>query len=178
MGGIPSENAGAALRMRVGIGYDVHRLVEGRKLVLGGVEIPFERGLLGHSDADVLSHALCDALLGAAGEGDIGGHFPDTDSAYSGISSLALVRNVAVLLRSRGFEVVNVDATILAERPRLAGFIPTMRANLARILDMDPACVNIKAGTNEQLDAVGRAEGIACHAVALIQVSSNVSSNP
>jgi 2-C-methyl-D-erythritol 2,4-cyclodiphosphate synthase len=164
--------------MRVGIGYDVHRLVDGRKLILGGVEIPFERGLLGHSDADVLSHALCDALLGAAGEGDIGGHFPDTDSAYSGISSLTLVREVAVLLKSRGFEVVNVDATILAEKPRLAGFIPGMQANLARILGIDLACVNIKAGTNEQLDAVGRAEGIACHAVALIQASTHVTCNP
>jgi 2-C-methyl-D-erythritol 2,4-cyclodiphosphate synthase len=160
--------------MRVGIGYDVHRLVEGRRLVLGGVEIPFERGLLGHSDADVLSHALCDALLGAAGEGDIGGHFPDTDPAYSGISSLTLVYKVTELLRSRGFEIVNVDATILAEKPRLAGFIPTMQANLARILGVDPACVNIKAGTNEQLDAVGRAEGIACHAVALIHASAPI----
>ena len=161
--------------MRVGTGYDIHRLVVGRKLVLGGVEIPFELGLLGHSDADVLSHAICDALLGAAGEGDIGGHFPDTDPAYAGISSLALVRNVAALLNSRGFQVANIDATVLAEKPRLAGFVAEMRANLAQALGVNPACVNIKAGTNERLDAVGRAEGIACQAVALIQCSTPTS---
>ena len=145
--------------------------------MLGGVEIPYELGLLGHSDADALSHAICDALLGASGEGDIGQHFPDTDPAYAGISSLTLIRNVAALIKSRGFEIVNIDATILAEKPRLAGFIPGMRANLAQALGVDPTCVNIKAGTNERLDAVGRAEGIACHAVVLIQGSGAAASN-
>jgi 2-C-methyl-D-erythritol 2,4-cyclodiphosphate synthase len=154
--------------MRVGIGYDVHRLVAGRKLVLGGVEIPCELGLLGHSDADVLCHAVCDALIGAAGLGDIGGHFPDTDPAYAGISSLILLSRVAGLIRSEGYRIANIDATILAEEPRLAAFMPGMRANLAQSLGVDPARVNIKAGTNEKLDAIGHGQGIACHAVALI----------
>ena len=178
MGGIPSETSAAKSRMRIGIGYDIHRLVAGRKLILGGVEIPFDLGLLGHSDADVLAHAVCDALLGAAGAGDIGSHFPDTDTAYSGISSLVLLREVTALLCSRGFEIINVDATILAEKPRLAGYMADMRANLARALGVDPACVNVKAGTNEKLDAVGRAEGIACHAVALIQSPASTAGLP
>ena len=168
MGGVPIETPGAKSGMRIGVGYDIHRLAAGRKLVLGGVEIPFELGLLGHSDADVLAHAVCDALLGAAGAGDIGSHFPDTDAAYSGISSLVLLREVAALLGSKGYEIVNVDATILAEKPRLAGYMAGMRANLAQAMGVEPASVNVKAGTNEKLDAVGRAEGIACHAVALI----------
>ena len=155
--------------MRIGHGYDVHRLAEGRRLILGGVDIPWERGLLGHSDADVLTHAVMDALLGAAGLGDIGRHFPDTDPAYAGADSLKLLEHVAGLLEELGFAVGNVDATVLAQRPKLAPYIPKMRENLARAMGADPEQVNIKATTEEGLGFTGSGEGIAAHAVALIE---------
>ena len=155
--------------MRVGHGYDVHRLAEGRKLILGGVDIPWERGLLGHSDADVLTHAVMDALLGAAGLGDIGTHFPDTDPAYAGADSLKLLAHVVELLREQGFSVGNVDATVLAQRPKLAPHIPVMRDNLARVMGVSPDRVNVKATTEEGLGFTGSGEGIAAHAVALIE---------
>ena len=155
--------------MRIGHGYDVHRLTEGRKLILGGVEIPFEKGLLGHSDADVLTHAVMDALLGAAGMGDIGRLFPDTDPAYAGANSLALLDNVMERIRASGCRVGNVDATILAQRPRLAPFIPAMRDNLARRMGVDPVRVNIKATTEEKLGFTGSGEGMAAHAVCLLE---------
>lgn len=155
--------------MRIGHGYDVHRLVEGRRLVLGGVEIGYHLGLLGHSDADVLTHAVMDALLGAAGLWDIGHAFPDTDPAYKGISSLVLLERVMVMLDEKGFRVGNVDATILAQRPKLAPHIPAMRENLARIMGVDTGCVNVKATTEEGLGFTGREEGVAVHAVALLR---------
>lgn len=155
--------------MRVGIGYDIHRLVSGRKLILGGVEVPHDRGLEGHSDADVLCHAICDALIGACGQGDIGRHFPDTDPAYRNISGLILLERVVDILGDQGFEVVNVDSTVMAERPRLSRFIAEMRGNIAEALNVHPGQVNIKAGTNEGLDSLGRGEGIACQAIALIR---------
>ena len=155
--------------MRIGHGYDVHRLTEGRKLILGGVEIPFEKGLLGHSDADVLTHAVMDALLGAAGMGDIGRLFPDTDPAYAGANSLALLDNVMERIRASGCRVGNVDATILAQWPRLAPFIPAMRDNLARRMGVDPSRVNIKATTEEKLGFTGSGEGMAAHAVCLLE---------
>lgn len=155
--------------MRIGHGYDVHRLVEGRKLILGGAEIPWEKGLLGHSDADVLTHAVMDALLGAAGLGDIGRHFPDTDPAYAGADSLKLLAYVVALLRERGFTVGNVDATVLAQRPKLAPHIPQMRDNLARTMEVGPEQVNVKATTEEGLGFTGSGEGMAAHAVALIE---------
>ena len=155
--------------VRIGHGYDVHRLVEGRRLILGGVDIPWERGLLGHSDADVLTHAVMDALLGAAGLGDIGRHFPDTDPAYTGADSLRLLAHVTALLRARGFTVGNVDATVLAQRPKLAPHIPQMRDNLARTMEVGPEQVNVKATTEEGLGFTGSGEGMAAHAVALIE---------
>ena len=155
--------------MRIGHGYDVHRLVEGRRLILGGVDIPWERGLLGHSDADVLTHAVMDALLGAAGLRDIGQHFPDTDPACAGADSLKLLEHVAGLLRERGFVVGNVDATVLAQRPKLAPHIPQMRDNLARVMGVDASQVNVKATTEESLGFTGSGEGMAAHAVALIE---------
>ena len=155
--------------MRIGQGYDVHRLVEGRKLILGGVEIPFERGLLGHSDADVLTHAVMDALLGAAGLGDIGQHFPDTDAAYAGADSMRLLAAVAEKIRAAGWRVENVDATIIAQRPKLAGYLPQMRQNLALILGVLSAQVNVKATTEEGLGFTGSGEGIAAQAVALLK---------
>ena len=154
---------------RIGHGYDVHRLAEGRRLILGGVDIPWERGLLGHSDADVLTHAVMDALLGAAGLGDIGQHFPDTDPAYAGADSLKLLEHVAGLLRERGFAVGNVDATVLAQRPKLAPHIPQMRENLAQAMGVGPEQVNVKATTEEGLGFTGSGEGMAAHAVALIE---------
>lgn len=154
---------------RIGHGYDVHRLVEGRKLILGGVDIPWEKGLLGHSDADVLTHAVMDALLGAAGLGDIGKHFPDTDPAYAGADSLKLLEHVTGLLWEHGFAVGNVDATILAQRPKLAPHIPLMRDNLAQVIGVDPGLVNVKATTEEGLGFTGSGEGMAAHAVALIE---------
>lgn len=155
--------------MRIGHGYDVHRLVEGRKLVLGGVEIEHTLGLLGHSDADVLTHAVMDALLGAAGLWDIGHAFPDTDPAYEGISSLILLEWVMEMLDKQGYRVGNVDATILAQRPRLAPHIPAMRDNLARIMGVPASRVNVKATTEEGLGFTGREEGMAVHAVALLE---------
>ena len=155
--------------MRVGHGYDVHRLVEGRRLILGGVEIPFEKGLLGHSDADVLTHAVMDALLGAAALGDIGKLFPDSDPAYEGADSLILLKRVAEALDENGYTVGNVDATVLAQRPRLAPHIPAMREKLAAAMGADPGRVSVKATTEEGLGFTGAGEGIAAHAVALIE---------
>ena len=154
--------------MRVGHGYDVHRLVEDRKLVLGGVEVPYEKGLLGHSDADVLTHAVMDALLGAAGLGDIGKHFPDTDPAYKGADSLKLLDHVTALLAELGWLVGNVDATIIAQRPKLATYIPQMRDNLAARMNVAPEQVNVKATTEEKLGFTGSGEGMAAHAVCLL----------
>ena len=155
--------------MRIGHGYDVHRLTEGRALILGGVHIPFERGLLGHSDADVLTHAVMDALLGAAGLWYIGHAFPDTDPAYKGADSLVLLDQVMAMLRENGLRVGNVDATILAQRPKLAPYIPQMRANLAMRLGVDVNRVNVKATTEEGLGFTGTGEGMAAHAVALLE---------
>ena len=154
--------------MRIGTGYDVHRLTEGRKLILGGVEIPWEKGLDGHSDADVLIHALMDALLGAAALGDIGQHFPDTDPAYKGISSLALLRKVADLLSDCGYRLGNADVTVICQRPKLAGHIPQMRQNLADAMGVPVDQVSVKATTTEKLGFTGRGEGIAAEAVCLI----------
>lgn len=155
--------------MRIGHGYDVHRLVEGRKLILGGVEVPHTLGLLGHSDADVLTHAVMDALLGAAALGDIGRHFPDTDPAYKGADSLVLLDHVMALLDEAGWQVGNVDATILAQRPKLAPHIPQMRDNLARHMGVVPEQVNVKATTEEKLGFTGAEQGIAAHAVCLLE---------
>jgi 2-C-methyl-D-erythritol 2,4-cyclodiphosphate synthase len=154
--------------LRIGIGYDIHRLVEGRKLVLGGVEIAFEKGLLGHSDSDVLTHAICDALLGAAALGDIGTHFPDTDAQWAGASSLDFLARVVELLADRGYRVANVDATVMAERPKLKPHIQAIRERLASELRVDVDQVSVKAKTSEGLESVGRGEAIAAHAVALL----------
>ena len=155
--------------MRIGHGYDVHRLVQGRRLILGGVEVPWEMGLLGHSDADVLTHAVMDALLGAAGLWDIGHAFPDTDPAYEGISSLILLERVVEQLARRNLRVGNVDATILAQRPKLAPHIPQMVENLARVMQVEPGRVNVKATTEEGLGFTGAGDGMAAHAVALLE---------
>ena len=154
--------------MRIGHGFDAHALVAGRRLVIGGVSIPHEKGLAGHSDADVLIHAVCDALLGAAGLGDIGMHFPDSDARYKDIDSRRLLREVARLLKERGLKVANVDATVIAQAPRMAPHIAAMRANLAADLGVAPDAVNVKAKTTEKLGFVGRGEGIAAEAVALL----------
>ncbi len=155
--------------MRIGTGYDVHRLVEGRKLIIGGVDIPYERGLLGHSDADVLTHAICDALLGAAGLGDIGRHFPDSDQRFKGISSLKLLAEVNRLLADKGFTVNNIDATIVAERPKMAPHIPAMISNVAAGVNVPASSVNVKATTTEGLGFAGKGEGIAAYAVCTIR---------
>ena len=155
--------------MRIGQGYDVHRLVEGRKLILGGVEIEYDKGLLGHSDADVLVHAIMDALLGAAALGDIGKLFPDSDPAYEGADSLALLREVGKRLRAEGFEIGNLDSTVIAQAPKLAPHIQRMRANSAAALDVDVARVSVKATTEERLGFTGSGQGIAAQAVALIE---------
>ena len=155
--------------MRIGHGYDVHRLVGGRKLILGGVEVPHTLGLLGHSDADVLTHAVMDALLGAAALGDIGRHFPDTDPAYKGADSLVLLDHVMTLLDQAGWKVGNVDATILAQKPKLAPHIPQMRDNLARHMGAELEQVNVKATTEEKLGFTGAEQGIAAHAVCLLE---------
>ncbi|MBQ3556329.1 MAG: 2-C-methyl-D-erythritol 2,4-cyclodiphosphate synthase [Oscillospiraceae bacterium] len=155
--------------VRVGHGYDVHRLVSDRKLILGGVEVPYELGLLGHSDADVLTHAVMDALLGAAALGDIGKHFPDTDPAYKGADSLKLLDHVMELLAEKGWRVGNVDATIVAQRPKLAVYIQQMKENLASHMGVDPEQVNVKATTEEKLGFTGAGEGMAVHAVALLE---------
>jgi 2-C-methyl-D-erythritol 2,4-cyclodiphosphate synthase len=155
--------------MRIGQGFDVHALVEGRKLVVGGVHIPYYKGLEGHSDADVLLHAVCDALLGAAALGDIGKHFPDSDERYRGADSRGLLRAVAQEVKKAGFRVANVDATILAQAPRMAPHMAQMAANIASDLGVAPSCVNVKATTTEQLGFVGRGEGIAAQAIALLE---------
>lgn len=155
--------------MRIGHGYDVHRLVEGRKLILGGVEIPFERGLDGHSDADVLLHAVMDAILGAAAMRDIGVLFPDNDPAFKGIDSMLLLNEVMRRVWEKGYHIGNVDVTVLAQRPKLKPFIPTMIENLAQALKVDIDCVNVKATTEEGLGFTGSGEGIACHAVCLLE---------
>jgi len=155
--------------MRIGQGFDVHALVPGRRLVIGGVAIDHDKGLLGHSDADVLLHAICDALLGAAALGDIGKHFPDSDAKFKGIDSRELLRQVAKLLADRGLRVVNVDATIIAEAPRMAPHIARMVANIAADLGLEPDCVNVKATTTEKLGFTGRGEGIAAQAIGLIE---------
>ena len=155
--------------MRIGQGFDVHALVEGRPLVIGGVTIPWERGLAGHSDADVLLHAICDALIGAAALGDIGRHFPDTDPRYKGIDSRRLLRAVSALLREHGFAVVNLDTTIIAQAPKMAPHIPAMCAHIAANLGLEVSAVNVKAKTAERLGSIGRGEGIAADAVVLIE---------
>ena len=154
--------------IRVGHGYDVHKLVEGRKLILGGVDIPHQTGLLGHSDADVLTHAVMDALLGAAAEGDIGRHFPDTDEKYKGADSLTLAAHVASLIRQKGYEISNIDATVVAQRPKLIRHVPEMREKLAFALGTDLDRINVKATTEEGLGFTGSGEAISAHAVALI----------
>ncbi len=154
--------------MRVGFGYDVHRLVPDRQLILGGVEIPYELGLLGHSDADVLVHAIMDALLGAAGEGDIGRHFPDSDPAYKGISSLELLGKVGNLLNTKRLQIINIDSTIVAQQPKLMSYILPMIENISNKLDVKPAQVNVKATTTEGLGFAGAGEGIAAYAVAAL----------
>lgn len=156
------------MTMRIGQGYDIHALVPGRKLLIGGVDIAFDRGLLGHSDGDVLLHAICDALLGATGMGDIGGRFPDTDELLRGANSGTLLATIGSEVRSRGFAIVNIDSTIIAQAPRMAPHIPAMVANVARLLEIDASQVNIKAKTNERLGFLGRGEGIAALAIALI----------
>ncbi len=154
--------------IRIGHGYDVHRLTENRDLIIGGVMIPYEKGLLGHSDADVLVHAILDAVLGALGDGDIGKHFPDTDDAFKGINSMLLAENVASLLASKGYTVGNIDATVVAQRPKLSPYIDEMRANIAKVFGVGNDRVNIKATTEEKLGFTGSGEGISAHAVCLI----------
>lgn len=156
------------MNIRIGQGYDVHRLVEGRPLILGGVTVPFEKGLLGHSDADALLHAVTDALLGAAGLGDIGSHFPDTAAEFEGADSRVLLREAYKAVRAQGWRVVNVDTTVIAQRPKLAPYIPAMRANLAEDLGIAADCVNIKGKTNEKLGYLGRTEGIEARAAVLL----------
>ena len=160
--------------MRIGHGYDVHRLVEGRKLILGGVDIPHNLGLLGHSDADVLTHAIMDALLGAAALGDIGKLFPDSDAAYKGADSLKLATVVARQIRAAGYEIGNVDATVIAQKPKLAPFVNTMRENLAQALGVSADAISVKATTEEHLGFSGREEGIAAHAVCLLETKPRV----
>ncbi len=155
--------------MRIGIGCDVHRLTAGRKLVLGGVTIPFEKGLLGHSDADVLVHAVCDALLGAAGLGDIGLHFPDTDPEYKDISSIKILAKTYELVNSKNFKITNLDSTIFADAPKLSSYKETMEKNIARTIEIEPECVNVKATTFEGLGMIGKGEGIGAMCVVLIQ---------
>ena len=155
--------------MRIGHGYDVHKLVEGRKLILGGIEIPFEKGLLGHSDADVLTHALMDALLGAAALGDIGKLFPDNDPAFAGADSVELLKNVCAVIAEAGYRVGNVDCTVIAQRPKLAPFIPDMRQKLAKAMQINVTQVSVKATTEEHLGFTGEGLGIAAHSVALLE---------
>ena len=155
--------------MRIGHGYDVHKLVEGRDLILGGVKIPYEKGLLGHSDADVLLHAVSDSLLGAAALGDIGKHFPDTDPQYKGADSLELLRVVGEKIKEAGYIVGNIDVTMIAQRPKLAPHIPTMRENIARVLSIDISQVSVKASTEEPLGFTGDGSGMSCHAVCLLE---------
>lgn len=164
-----AEGASGMTGLRIGTGYDVHRLAEGRRLILGGVEIPFDRGAVAHSDGDVLLHAVCDALLGALALGDIGQHFPPSDPAYAGISSLLLLEKTAALAAARGYRVVNLDTTIIAQAPKLAPYIPAMREAIARVLGIEAAAVSVKATTEEKLGFTGRGEGIAAQAAVLLE---------
>jgi len=159
---------GKGIAMKIGIGYDIHQLVKGRRLVLGGVEIPFEKGLLGHSDGDVLIHSICDGILGALGKGDIGRHFPDTDPKYKGISSLILLEEVCQIMAKAKFEVNNLDSVIIAQKPLLLPYIEGMRKNIGEILKIAPDSISIKAKTNEGLGPIGRGEGIAAYAIVLL----------
>jgi len=156
------------MNLRCGIGYDLHRLAEGRKLIVGGIELPFDKGPVGHSDGDVLAHALCDALLGAAGLGDIGTHFPDTDPKWKGANSLVFLEHARKLLGQKGFEIEHVDAVVIAERPKLGPHFPRMREALAKSLGVTPERIRLKAKTNEGVDAIGRGEAIASYVVATI----------
>ena len=155
--------------MRIGHGYDVHKLVEGRDLILGGVKIPYEKGLLGHSDADVMLHAVSDALLGAAGLGDIGVHLPDTDPKYKGADSLLLLQTVGQKVKAQGYRISNIDVTMIAQRPKLKDYIPQMVQNIARVLELEPGRVNVKATTEEKLGFTGEGLGMSCHAVCLLE---------
>ena len=157
------------VNFRIGHGYDVHRLVRDRRLIIGGVEIEYEFGLLGHSDADVLLHAVMDALIGAMALGDIGRHFPDSDDKYKGISSMSLLSHVYALLKENGYSVVNVDATVILQKPKLLPYVEKMRSNIAFLLNVDVSAINVKATTEEKLGFTGREEGISAHAVALIE---------
>ena len=159
------------MKMRIGHGYDVHRLTEGRDLVIGGVEIPHKLGLLGHSDADVLMHAIMDSVLGALGMGDIGKHFPDSDELYKGISSLLLAEKVCDIMKEKGAQIENIDCTVIAQKPKLAPFIEKMRENIAKVFCCDLPCVNVKATTEEGLGFSGAEEGIAAHAVCLLSLN-------
>ncbi|MCI0512491.1 2-C-methyl-D-erythritol 2,4-cyclodiphosphate synthase [candidate division KSB1 bacterium] len=159
--------------MRIGIGYDVHRLVVGRKLILGGVELPFEKGLLGHSDADVLCHAIGDAMLGAAALGDLGTHFPDTNPRYAGISSLILLAQINQLIQSQNYQLVNVDAVIIAEKPKIMPYVPQMKKNLAPIIELPETAISIKATTSEGLGFTGEGLGMAAYAVVLLNSKTN-----
>ncbi|HVS27568.1 MAG TPA: 2-C-methyl-D-erythritol 2,4-cyclodiphosphate synthase [Burkholderiales bacterium] len=164
--------------MRVGQGYDIHALIEGRKLIIGGVEIPYKKGLAGHSDADVLLHAICDALIGAAALGDIGTHFPDTDPRYKDIDSRRLLREVGKLVTQHGWRIINIDATLIAEAPKMAPHIPAMVKNIAQDLALDLKDVNVKAKTNEKMGYIGRGEGIVAEAVACIKCLKSESKGP
>ena len=155
--------------MRIGMGYDVHKLVEGRKLILGGVDIPYAKGLLGHSDADVLLHAIMDSILGAAALGDIGKHFPDTDEKYKGISSILLLKEIGKLLREKGYAIENIDSTIIAQKPKMAPHIPTMVKNIAEALEVSEDKINVKATTEEGLGFTGRQEGISSQSICLLK---------
>ena len=160
--------------MRIGHGYDVHKLVEGRDLILGGVKIPYEKGLLGHSDADVLLHAIMDALLGASGLGDIGKHFPDNDNNFKGIDSRILLKHTVSLLKEKGYSIVNIDATVIAQRPKLRPYIDQMEENIAKVLRIERDQINVKATTEERLGFTGREEGMACAAVVSVVVPSHI----
>lgn len=155
--------------MRIGNGYDVHKLVEGRDLILGGVKVPYEKGLLGHSDADVLAHAVIDAIIGALGIGDIGTHFPDTDEKYKGADSLVLLKHTGEMAKEMGYRIVNIDSIVVAQKPKLLPYIREMRENMARVLEMDPADVNVKAKTEEKLGFTGNLEGMKSYAVCIIE---------
>lgn len=154
--------------MRIGLGYDVHKLVDNRELIIGGVNIPYEKGLLGHSDADVLLHAICDSLLGAAALRDIGKHFPDTDERFKGISSLTLLKEVGILIKNKGYKIGNIDATIIAQKPKMLPYIETMRKNIARTLEIDIDQINVKATTEEGLGFTGSGEGIVANSIAML----------